>query len=257
MMKISAEMQHFIDFLGNVMSKALVVFSGGQDSTTVLGYARWQGFDCHAIAFNYGQKHAVELQQAQKIADKLGVPLTIVDVREFGKLVGSKSALLHSGQEVGEKSLLADNLPASFVPNRNAMFLTMAHGFAQVIGADTVFTGVCETDFSGYPDCREKFIKSLQASLNLGYQTDISIITPLMHINKAETFKMAERVGVLDLVLDESHTCYNGVRGIPEYHQAIAGAAHRWAWGHGCGQCPACELRAKGWREYQEMVRIY
>lgn len=238
------------------MSKAVVVFSGGQDSTTVLGYARWAGFDVHALAFNYGQKHAVELQQAQKIADKLNVPLTIVDVREFGKLVGSHSALLNNGQDVGEKSKLADNLPASFVPNRNAMFLTMAHGFAQVIGADTVFTGVCETDFSGYPDCREKFIKSLQNSLNLGYQTDILIMTPLMHINKAETFKMAERVGVLDLVLEESHTCYNGVRNNVADEEGV-NPSGRWEWGHGCGACPACDLRAKGWKEYQDMVRIY
>lgn len=248
------------------MSKAVVVFSGGQDSTTVLGYARWAGFEPHALAFNYGQKHAVELQQAQKIADKLGVPLTIVDVREFGKLVGSKSALLNNGQEVGEKSLLADNLPASFVPNRNAMFLTMAHGYAQIIDADTIFTGVCETDYSGYPDCREVFIKHLEHALNVGYQTAIKIITPLMHINKAETFKMAERVGVLDLVLDESHTCYNGVRAVPTSVDVDGKAHYGWEggddphfheWGHGCGKCPACELRAKGWQAYQDMVRIY
>lgn len=239
------------------MGKAVIVFSGGQDSTTVLGYAKWAGFDCHALAFNYGQKHEVELEQAKKIAQQLNVPLQIVDVRAFGKLVGSHSALLNNGQEVGEKSKLADNLPASFVPNRNAMFLTMAHGYAQTIGAKVVFTGVCETDYSGYPDCREVFINKLALALNTGYQTDIQILTPLMHKTKAETFKMAAVVGVLDLVLEESHTCYNGVRNEVALTDAQSEEGYRYPWGHGCGECPACQLRAKGWQEYQDMVRIY
>lgn len=231
------------------MSKAVVVFSGGQDSTTVLGKALHDGFECFAIAFDYGQKHAVELNQAEKIARSLNVPLKVVDLTEFGGLVGSKSALLHSGQQVGEKSLLSDDLPASFVPNRNAMFLTMAHGYAQVVGANTVWTGVCQTDYSGYPDCRDQFVKRLEDALNTGYQTNIGIVTPLMYLTKAETFKLAQECGVLDLVIKESHTCYNGVRGVDDSHR-------RFEWGHGCGECSACALRAKGWEEFKAMKRI-
>lgn len=244
--------------------KAVIVFSGGQDSTTVLGMARAAGFECYAIAFDYGQKHAVELRQARKIALALDVPLTIVDAKAFGDLVGSKSALLHSGASVSDQSPLAHmpaGIPASFVPNRNALFLTMAHGYAQVIGADTVWTGVCETDFSGYPDCRGQFIRALESALNIGYQTKIQIVTPLMHETKARTFLLAEQAGVLDLVIDESHTCYNGVRAgdkVPfdsgadiEY---IESKMHEW--GHGCGECPACLLRAKGWEEYKNLVQL-
>lgn len=231
------------------MSKAVVVFSGGQDSTTVLGKALHDGFECSAIAFDYGQKHSIELDQAEKIARSLNVPLKVVDLTEFGSLVGSKSALLHSGQQVGEKSLLSDDLPASFVPNRNAMFLTMAHGYAQVVGANTVWTGVCQTDYSGYPDCRDQFVKRLEDALNTGYQTNIGFVTPLMYLTKAETFKLAQECGVLDLVIKESHTCYNGVRGADDSHR-------RFEWGHGCGECPACALRAKGWEEFKAMKRI-
>lgn len=237
------------------MSKAVIVFSGGQDSTTVLGKALHDGFECFAIAFDYGQKHSVELNQAEKIARSLNVPLKVVDLTEFGSLVGSKSALLHSGQQVGEKSLLADNLPASFVPNRNAMFLTMAHGYAQIVGAETVWTGVCQTDYSGYPDCRDAFVQALECALNIGYQTDISIITPLMHLTKAETFKLAQECGVLDLVIEESHTCYNGVRDETEPFSGLR-RPYRHEWGHGCGECPACALRAKGWEEFKAMKRI-
>lgn len=235
------------------MKKALVVFSGGQDSTTVLGMVRHMGYEAHAIGFNYGQKHAIELQQAQKIADKLNVPFTIVDVREFGKLMAPASALLTSELSVGDQSpLMAPGIPASFVPNRNALFLTIAHGYAQIIGADTIWTGVCQTDYSGYPDCRANFIQALEKALNVGYETHLWIMAPLMHATKAETFKYAADAHVLDLVINESHTCYNGVREIefgPE-------PKHFHEWGHGCGECPACKLRAKGWEEYKKMTRI-
>lgn len=237
------------------MNKAVIVFSGGQDSTTVLGKALNDGFECYALAFDYGQKHAVELNQAVKIADKTLVPLKVIDATEFGKLVGSKSALLHSGQEVGEGSLLNDELPASFVPNRNAMFLTMAHAYAQIIGATTVWTGVCETDYSGYPDCRDQFIKRLEDALNTGYQTNIGFVTPLMYLTKGETFKMAEECGILDLVINESHTCYNGVRDETEAFSGLS-RPHRHEWGHGCGECPACKLRAQGWEDFRSMKRI-
>jgi len=229
------------------MSKAVIVFSGGQDSTTVLAKALHDGFECYAIGFDYGQKHAVELEQARIIAEALGVPYHVVNCRAFGELVSTKSALLDGTLNVNDHTPLAHMeaaIPASFVPNRNAMFLTMAHAYAQVLGADTVWTGVCETDYSGYPDCRAVFIKELESALNTGYQTDIKIVTPLMHLTKGETFKMANECGALGLVINESHTCYHG---------------NHWnkhVWGYGCGECPACKLRAKGWDDFKAMRHI-
>lgn len=238
--------------------KALVVFSGGQDSTTVLAHAMHLGFECEAIGFNYGQKHAVELEQAQKIAGKLGVKYTVVNMQAFGELVGAGTALIGEGDVNAPSPMkhMSTEVHASFVPNRNAMMLTMAHGYAQIIGADTLWTGVCQTDYSGYPDCRKVFIDALEKALNVGYETRIQIITPLMFATKAETFKMAEHAGALDLVLEDSHTCYNGVRQTHEWDGTIHELKHRHDWGHGCGECAACELRAKGWKEYKEMVRI-
>lgn len=250
------------------MSRAVIVFSGGQDSTTILGKALHDGFECHAIGFNYGQKHKIELEQAQKIADALKVDFRIVDVREFGNLVAGESALIGDGGDlsVNDQTPLAHmekGIPASFVPNRNALFLTIAHGYAQVVGADTIWTGVCETDYSGYPDCRDVFLRKLEDALNIGYQTDIAFVAPLMYRTKAETFKLAEECGVLDLVLDESHTCYNGVRnsgvGWSDEHLVYdqrGELADRHEWGHGCGECPACKLRANGWKDYKDFVRI-
>ena len=231
------------------MSRALIVFSGGQDSTTVLGKALHDGFECFAIGFDYGQKHKVELEQAQKIADKLNVNYRIVKMHEFGNLVAGETALVGNGGglDVNARTPLKhmnESVHASFVPNRNAMMLTIAHAYAQIIGAGSIWTGVCETDYSGYPDCRANFIRALQFALNTGYQTNIDIITPLMDINKAQTFRLAEEVGVLDLVIEESHTCYNGMR-----HT-------HWPWGDGCGNCPACELRAKGWAGYKNLEHI-
>ena len=237
------------------MGKAVVVFSGGQDSTTVLGMALQAGNEVVALSFDYGQKHAVELEQAKKIAAALNVEHRIIDVKAFGQLVGGKSALVDQSQSVNDQSPLAHmpaGIPASFVPNRNALFLTIAHGFAQTIGADSVWTGVCETDYSGYPDCRHEFILSLQKALNVGYLTNIQIVTPLMWATKAGTFQLAEEAGVLDLVLNESHTCYNGVRGASNGIDGLLPAVDSiHDWGHGCGVCPACQLREKGWNEYQ------
>jgi 7-cyano-7-deazaguanine synthase len=242
------------------MSKAVIVFSGGQDSTTCLGLALHFGYECHAIGFDYGQKHYVELEQARKIAEKLGVDYRVVNMYEFGKLVAGHTALVGSGQgrSVNDMTPLAhmeESVHASFVPNRNAVMLTIAHAYAQMVGADTVWTGVCETDYSGYPDCRDAFIKTLQIALNTGYQTYISILTPLMFKTKAETFKMAEEAGVLDLVIEESHTCYNGVRGNVDGLGNYT-TAGRFDWGHGCGECPACKLRAKGWEDYKNLIQL-
>ena len=169
--------------------KCLVVFSGGQDSTTCLGLSLKTFQETHAISFFYGQKHNIELERAKAITEKFNIPHTIIDISFFGDLVDS--ALTHGGN-VNEKHPRLKDLPASFVPNRNMMFLTIAHAFAQKIGADYLMTGVCETDFSGYPDCRDEFIKLAEATLNSGSGIDIKILTPLMWLNKAQTWKLAD-----------------------------------------------------------------
>jgi len=217
---------------------AVVVLSGGQDSVTCLGLALKQFAQVHAISFEYNQKHSVELHVAAKVCKAHDVELTIMTIPALAEL--NDSALIAGGKQtdVTEAHHANASLPASFVPNRNALFLTTAHAFAQKVGASVVITGVCQTDYSGYPDCREEFILALQGTLNLGYQTDIHIRTPLMNLNKAETFKLAEEVGFLETVLEDSHTCYNGDR------------SQRHEWGYGCDKCPACELRKKGYTEF-------
>lgn len=217
--------------------KVVVVFSGGQDSTTCLGLAikQYGADNVLALSFNYGQKHAIELDCAQTITSQLGIPLQVVDMPFFTNFV--TSALLGEGS-VNEPHKYKEGLPASFVPNRNALFLTLAHAYAQEVGAAILITGVCETDYSGYPDCRGEFIQTLEKALNIGYETNISIRTPLMHLDKAETFALAETYGILDTVLNESHTCYNG-----DHHT-------KHVWGYGCGECPACKLRESGYATY-------
>jgi len=212
--------------------------SGGQDSVTCLGLALKEYDKVYCISFDYGQKHSIELTQAQLICDMVKVPLVIMTIPALAQL--GDSALIGTDGDVTEAHPFNKDLPASFVPNRNALFLTTAHAYAQQVGAGTIITGVCETDYSGYPDCREIFIEHLQATLNIGYLTNINIRTPLMHLTKAQTFALADEVGFLDTVIDHSHTCYNGKRDV------------KWMWGRGCGKCPACELRAKGWLEFLE-----
>jgi len=217
------------------LTKAVVVLSGGQDSVTCLGLALASHHSVSCISFIYGQKHSIEIEQAKKICAKLEVELKIIDISFLGELV--TSALTGDG-DVNAAHPNNPDLPASFVPNRNALFLTIAHAYAQEKKADFVYTGVCQTDYSGYPDCRKDFVIALQDSLNLGYVTNINIITPLMYRTKAETFKLAAQYDCLNLVIEDSHTCYNGDRTIRHH------------WGYGCGECGACKLRAKGWEEY-------
>jgi 7-cyano-7-deazaguanine synthase len=216
-------------------ASAVVVLSGGQDSVTCLGYALKCFEKVSAIGFRYGQKHEVELRQASKICLDHGVSYEIFDIPALSVL--ADSALVTDG-DVTKPHHRNAALPASFVPNRNALFLTIAHAYAQKVGATALVTGVCETDFSGYPDCRHGFIEKLEAALNEGYLTNIRIYTPLMYISKAETFRLAEACGFLATVIDDSHTCYNGDRST--LHE----------WGAGCGECPACVLRAKGYAEF-------
>jgi 7-cyano-7-deazaguanine synthase len=216
---------------------AIVVFSGGQDSTTCLGTAIYYhgASNILAVAFDYGQKHRIELEQARLIAAKLGVDFTVVDVPALRLM---ESSGLVTGGDVSSGHEYLKDLPASFVPARNALFLTIAYGLAMEAKANRIYTGVCQTDYSGYPDCRDEFVRALNTALDIGYQSTIHIMTPLMNLTKAETFELAASVGILDVVLADSHTCYNGNRdGIHP-------------WGRGCGTCPACMLRAKGYAEY-------
>ncbi len=222
------------------MSKALVVFSGGQDSTTCLGWAKNRFEYVESITFDYGQKHKVEIAQAQKIALLLHVKNTLLSLDAFSQL--NDSALIDSTQDIGAHHRVHTNLPASFVPNRNAIFFTLAHAFAQKQGIEHIIIGVNQTDYSGYPDCREPFVKALELALNLGSETNIIFHYPLMHLTKAETFALSKEEGVLDLVINESHTCYNGDH------------SEKHAWGYGCGECPACVLRKQGWAAYEKGI---
>lgn len=219
------------------MNKALVIFSGGQDSTTALAWAKSRYREVHAINFEYGARHKVERTQAVKIASLWHVPLKLVDLDFLPQLV--TSALLDPAASVAATK--PSGLPSTFTPNRNQLFIALAHAYAQSIDAETLVAGVCQTDFSGYPDCRDIFIKAIEVATNLGSEKYIQIKTPLMWLTKAETFLMAERLGVLAEIVEYSHTCYLGDR------------EHRHDWGFGCGECPACLLRKGGWEQYGEL----
>jgi 7-cyano-7-deazaguanine synthase len=224
---------------------ALVLFSGGQDSATCLAWALERYDRVETIGFDYGQKHRVELDcrttalAALRAAfpawsEKLGAD-HLIALPVIGEI--SETALT---RDVAI-AMQANGLPNTFVPGRNLLFLTVAAMVAYRIGAKFIVTGVCETDFSGYPDCRDDTIKALQAALNLGMETRFVLETPLMWIDKAETWRMAHRLGgekLVDLIVEETHTCYQGDR------------TYRHAWGYGCGECPACDLRRKGFEAF-------
>jgi len=210
--------------------KAVVVFSGGQDSTTCLLYAVQQYDEVHAITFDYGQRHVLEIEIAKKIADDLKLAAhKVLNVNLLNEL--AISALTRDAIPVSNE-LQENGLPNTFVPGRNILFLTLAAIYAYQVGAETVITGVCETDFSGYPDCRDEFVKALNKACVLGMERDIEFKTPLMWLNKAQTWALADKVGRLDYIRNHTLTCYNGVIG------------------DGCGECPSCKLRAKGLEEY-------
>ncbi len=221
------------------MKKAVVIFSGGQDSTTCLFWALNRFDEIEAITFNYGQKHAIELEQAKKICGERGIKQTIIDISFLDTIV--KSALTSHGDV---NVLNEKGLPSSFVPNRNALFITLSHAYAQKIGAQHLVTGVCQADEAGYPDCRRKFIDEIQGALNIGSMSTISIETPLIYLTKKDTWALAHDEGCFLVVVEDSHTCYNGDR---EHHHA---------WGFGCGECPACKGREKGYNEYQESLTL-
>jgi 7-cyano-7-deazaguanine synthase len=221
------------------MKKALVVFSGGQDSTTCLGWAKNRFDYVETITFDYGQKHKIEIVQAKKIAELLKVPNTLLNINAFSQL--NDSALINPDLDISSKHEKKSNLPASFVPNRNAIFFTLAHAFAQKQKIDNIILGVNQTDRAGYPDCREEFVVNIEKALNIGSESDIKFHYPLINLSKSETFKLSDKEGVLDIVLNESHTCYNGNH------------TTKFDWGYGCGECPACLIRRDGWKEFSTL----
>lgn len=218
------------------MKKALVVFSGGQDSTTCLGWAMNRFDFVETITFDYGQKHKIEIVQAKKIADILNVPNTLLNISAFTQL--NDSALIDSTQDISSHHRVKTNLPSSFVPNRNAIFFTLAHAFAQKQDINNIIVGVNQTDYAGYPDCREEFILNLEKTLNLGSESNIKFYYPLINLTKSGTFRLSKDEGILEIVLDESHTCYNGDH------------TTKFDWGYGCGECPSCLIRKSGWMKY-------
>ncbi|MEJ9281341.1 MULTISPECIES: 7-cyano-7-deazaguanine synthase QueC [Ureibacillus] len=208
--------------------KAIVVFSGGQDSTTCLFWAKEQFKEVEAVTFDYGQRHRLEIECAKEIAKEVGVKHHILDMSLLNQL--APNALTRDDIEVEEGK--DGELPSTFVPGRNLLFLSFAGVLASQVGANHIVTGVCETDFSGYPDCRDVFIKSLNVTMNLAMDDTFVIHTPLMWLTKAQTWELADQLGVLDFVRNNTLTCYNGI---------IA---------DGCGECPACKLRKRGLDEY-------
>jgi len=226
-------------------SRALVLFSGGQDSTTALAWALERFDEVETVGFDYGQRHRVELDCRVTIreslprlsplyARRLG-PDHMVDLAALGAI--SETALTRDS----EIAFAETGLPTTFVPGRNLIFLTFAAALAYRRHAKHIVLGVCETDYSGYPDCRDDTIKAMQVALGLGLDRRLVLHTPLMWRDKAQTFALARGLGgddLLELVIGQSHSCYLGDR------------SHRHAWGFGCGRCPACDLRAKGYAAY-------
>lgn len=211
--------------------EAVVVFSGGQDSTTCLVWATKIYEKVYAVSFDYGQRHKKELECAAAIAQELGVEHTVLDLSELNRL--APNSLTREDIEV-DKDAPDEGTPNSFVEGRNLLFLTYAAIFAKTHGVTDIITGVSQSDFSGYPDCRDIFIKSLNTTLNLAMDYGFCLITPLMWIDKEETWELADSLGAFDLVREKTLTCYNGIIG------------------DGCGDCPACKLRKRGLERYLE-----
>jgi 7-cyano-7-deazaguanine synthase len=225
---------------------ALVLFSGGQDSTTCLAWALTRYDRVETVGFDYGQRHRVELTRRDGLrdglarlsplwAERLGEDRTI-SIEALGAI--SETALTRDA----EIAFAADGLPNTFVPGRNLLFLTFAAALAYRRGIADLVGGMCETDYSGYPDCRDQTIRAMAQALSLGMDRGFTVHTPLMWIDKAETWRLAESLGgaaLVRLIVEETHTCYLGERG------------RRFDWGYGCGECPACKLRAAGWEKYR------
>ena len=224
---------------------ALVLFSGGQDSTVCLAWALERFAAVETVGFDYGQRHAVELE----VRDRLRSQMAAMNPEWKARLGDDHTVTLDALAAISETALtreteieIAENgLPTTFVPGRNLIFLCFAGALAYRRGARHLVGGMCETDYSGYPDCRDDTLKAMQVALGLGLDKPLVIHTPLMWRDKADTFALAEQLGghpFLELVVEDSHSCYLGDR------------VHRHDWGYGCGECPACQLRAQGFRKF-------
>lgn len=225
--------------------QALVLFSGGQDSTTCLAWALHQFTRVETVGFDYGQRHRIELDCRTDVRERIAFAFPawgerlgedhLLQIDVLGRI--SDTALTRDA----EIALRADGLPNTFVPGRNLLFLTLAAAVAYRRGQLVLVGGMCETDYSGYPDCRDSTMRAMQQALSLGTDCPFEVATPLMWLDKAATWALAQRLGgdeLVDIVRQDTHTCYLGERG--RLHD----------WGHGCGKCPACELRAKGHAEW-------
>ena len=226
--------------------RAIVLFSGGQDSTTCLAWALKRFREVETLGFDYGQRHRVELECRARIREALLRPGGLGEGRLGDDHVLSLDALGAISETAltgdAEIAMNAEGLPTTFVPGRNLVFLAFAAALAYRRGCRHLVVGVCETDYSGYPDCRDDTVKAMQVALNLGLEARFVLHTPLMWRDKAATFALAERIGgpaLLRLVVEETHTCYRGDRS----------TLH--PWGYGCAACPACDLRADGWRRFR------
>ena len=223
----------------------LVLFSGGQDSTACLAYALDTYAHVETLGFDYGQTHRVELECRAALRSGM------TEIKDWGAKLGDDHTLpLPALVEIGGTALIGDgeikmlenNLPSTFVPGRNLLFLTYAAALAYRRGLGVLVGGMCETDYSGYPDCRRDTLDAMEVAINKGMESSIRIDTPLMHIDKADTWALAHKLGgeaLVELTLEHSHTCYRGDR------------TNRHAWGYGCGDCPACELRASGYEKWR------
>ncbi|MGJ7570899.1 7-cyano-7-deazaguanine synthase QueC [Variovorax sp. RB2P76] len=232
-------------------SKALVLFSGGQDSTTCLAWALERYAHVETIGFAYGQRHSVELECRQTIRQRLQT-----DFPEWSAKLGEDHMLdLSVLGQISDTALTQDKaielhksgLPNTFVPGRNILFFTFASAVAYRRGLEVLVGGMCETDYSGYPDCRDNTLKALQVAMSLGLDSPMVVETPLMWIDKAATWQMAQALGgdkLVELIRQDTHTCYMGDRSVP--HE----------WGFGCGACPACELRSQGYKSFSEEVVV-
>ena len=232
-------------------TSALVLFSGGQDSTTCLALALSKYERVETIAFDYRQRHSVELESRLRVLEQIKLQFPL-----WAQKLGEDHVLdLAVLGQVSETSLTRDvafkmessGLPNTFVPGRNLLFLTLAAALAYRRDLHVLVTGVCETDFSGYPDCRDDTMKAMQLALSLGMDKRLLIETPLMWIDKAQTWELSHSIGgdkLVDLIVEHTHTCYLGDR------------MHRQDWGYGCGECPACGLRAKGFARWQSGLKV-
>ena len=227
-------------------NSALLLFSGGQDSTVCLGWALERFDVVHTIGFDYGQRHSIELVCRKTILEKIPTLFPT-----WAKKLGTDTLIdLKSLSAIAETSLTRETeikfntngLPNTFVPGRNLLFFNYAAALAYRLGVQNLIGGMCETDYSGYPDCRDNTLKALEQAINLGMGEDFKIHTPLMWVNKAETWRIAKSIGgqpLVDLIITDTHSCYKGEH------------TTKHAWGYGCGTCPACELRQAGFELYQ------